>query len=583
MATEATREIKETSPSFITTLPDDVLLHLFHVGTFDMDMESLDPFPILASHICHHWRDLALGMSTLWTTVVITNFSANFTLPDDAVPDDEVYASAFPQACAFLERSRLCPLNVQLDVRFSGNRFSPQNPESTSLGSLLAKMASCLLAPHAARFKKFTLLSDTFLNIISATFTFFHVKMPLLEQWHLVRCSVRNSFDTILHYAWMKDAFQMFLHHGENDEGQPSRDAIMYPNLKRISLYRTPLNWSRFALVNLQSLALTDLPHNSRPSAASLRDILLANEHSLEDLDLGGALPVDSTESYSLSNLHTLTLGYTGADEAIRFVQSVHVPKLTSLCLKSLRRHIPAIHEHEIPNILALVQEILHHMPVDKLTHLSLHHVAFYPPDPHFPHIVKRFVAGAGKIPVPLAFFSRLTALRSLSLYAPDDTSLHCLNIPFSTRGEAAESESERGSSPAVALVVPNLRDLRIRDLGYPELRSFVAHRCFLARGMSGTAIAVRPLERLLLAVPHLWEQKINQVADKTVVTLVVNEFGVADACGEVYVTSDDTDIDDHDIDLSLETWFDVDSDYESADEDEGDGDSEAEEVDEDF
>lgn len=65
----------------------------------DEELEELDelPFPILVSHVCRHWRDVATGTPSLWTAL-------KFSL-----------GSPLDKARAYLERSKALPLEIVID------------------------------------------------------------------------------------------------------------------------------------------------------------------------------------------------------------------------------------------------------------------------------------------------------------------------------------------------------------------------------------------------------------------------------------------------------------------------------------
>lgn len=569
MSSEATHGTEEMLVSFISTLPDDVLLHLFHVGTFETDVESLDKFPVLASHVCHHWRDLALTRSTLWTTVIVANVAADFALSADGTLNEIISKAAFPQAGAFLDRSLAHPVHVDLRIRRNMFWKHPRHAEA------IVQLVACLLAPHIARVKGLSLLSDSFFQVASVVDALFHLHMPLLEE-----CTIGprgKSFDTRTQRHQLQNLFQLPLRSAVTDDTKSSHETITYPNLRRLRLCQINLNWPRFTLANLQSLAITHLPHALRPSTASLRDILLANDHSLQALDLSGALPLDFGEPYTLSNVHSLALGYHATIEASRFVQSVTFPKLESLSLIDLYMTTPvAVFERDRSlRVLSLFQEILNHVPVDKLLHLSLDHVTFYPPDPHFPEVVERFLAGEVDVPVPLAFISKLSALQTLCLFSPDRPFLRCLNFPFPWRLKCGKSDPV--SSPEAGRLLPSLREINFRNIDYSELRLFVVRRCSLAK-----CTAVPPLERLRIEVPHRWEESINQLVDDSVIRLVVNEFRGIDDRQKAFATTYDSDVDGYNSDFSSDIWVEPTSDDDLDQVNEG-GNNEGEKSDDDF
>ncbi|KII86763.1 hypothetical protein PLICRDRAFT_93429 [Plicaturopsis crispa FD-325 SS-3] len=87
---------KEMCP--ISRVPNEIIAHIFTNGSFDIGDGSL-PFPVLVSHVCHHWRVVAINLSSLWSCIYSTSPFVHFPL---ALLD------------LYLQRSRACKLNIDV-------------------------------------------------------------------------------------------------------------------------------------------------------------------------------------------------------------------------------------------------------------------------------------------------------------------------------------------------------------------------------------------------------------------------------------------------------------------------------------
>ncbi|KAG1765922.1 hypothetical protein EDD22DRAFT_1013423 [Suillus occidentalis] len=110
----------------------------------DATFELVPPFEVLISHVCHHWRMVALNTPSLWTEIDVS--------PLDSPP--------FERVQVLLERSKSLPIDIRIDCEppdeeeeedSSGSEDSElgQSPRSMTFSDLDNLMS--LLVPHISR------------------------------------------------------------------------------------------------------------------------------------------------------------------------------------------------------------------------------------------------------------------------------------------------------------------------------------------------------------------------------------------------------------------------------------------------
>ena len=60
-------------PSLFSTIPVEVLLHIFAMFSSEVPDNGLLPYPVWLpiTHVCRYWRMAALGHAQLWTSVTL--------------------------------------------------------------------------------------------------------------------------------------------------------------------------------------------------------------------------------------------------------------------------------------------------------------------------------------------------------------------------------------------------------------------------------------------------------------------------------------------------------------------------------
>lgn len=148
---------------FIDSVPNEILGEIFMLGyqTSLRDRRWLTsnviPFEILTSHVCRHWRDLAVSLPQLWASPrPVVKGSSNLTLP------------------LYLKRSLSYPLDVECDFRASSlTRATHQHSNK-----ILAILASIVV--HVQRWRRLAIVCNTDTDAELITAALLDLEAPLL-------------------------------------------------------------------------------------------------------------------------------------------------------------------------------------------------------------------------------------------------------------------------------------------------------------------------------------------------------------------------------------------------------------------
>ena len=233
----------------------------------DLSVDSVlvdESFQVTVSHVCKHWREVALETPALWSDI-----------------DLETGRHAAPsrrRASTYLSRSKGYPLSISIDVNewdaddesvYSGQSDYQSPTANTQLQDIMD-----LLLPHTSRWRKFKLVAESYL--------YFHTALTRL-------CDTPPA--SLLEY--------LELHHFE-EEIEP--DPLFFPHpsyktpfvlfdncapkLQYVSLYGVHIDWHNTTfLKNLQCLELAYLSQDVRPSFDDFFTILRSSP-GLRALDL---------------------------------------------------------------------------------------------------------------------------------------------------------------------------------------------------------------------------------------------------------------------------------------------------------
>lgn len=313
----------------------------------ELSLESVlvdNSFQVTVSHVCKHWREVALETPALWSDI-----------------DVETGKHAGPslrRASTYLSRTKECPLTISIDVNdwdpddesvyseHSDN--TPQEPGAQLQGII------DLLLPHTSRWRKFKLAAENYFHFHTALSRLCNAPPALLlESLEL------HHFDEELEpepqffpYPNHKTHFVLF---GDNA-----------PKLQHVSLYGVHIDWRKTTfLKNLHSLELAYLPQDVRPSFDEFFTILRSSP-GLRTLDLCMAGPFGFPHEWPaflppppqddhyqdpyvpaafankpnvldeymvLPGLHELALSYQSPEDLAAFFNRVSMPSLHTLAI----------------------------------------------------------------------------------------------------------------------------------------------------------------------------------------------------------------------------------------------------------
>jgi hypothetical protein len=299
-------------------------------------------FQMTVSHVCKHWREVALETPALWSEIDL-----------DTGRDHD---PSLRRASAYLSRSKGYPLSISVDVRewddddesVSSEQSDYQSPD---INSQLEKIMD-LLIPHTSRWRKFELNAESYL--------YFHTVLSRLSD---------APPASLLEY--------LELRHLE-EELEPEPLTFLYPShktpfvlfdncapkLHHVSLYGVHIDWHNTTfLKNLHYLELAYLSQDVRPSFNEFFTILRSSP-GLRTLELCMSGPFGhphewptflppppqddhfhdphipapfATQSHALDEhmilpkLHELKLSYQSPDDLAAFFNRVSMPALHRL------------------------------------------------------------------------------------------------------------------------------------------------------------------------------------------------------------------------------------------------------------
>ncbi|GLB34581.1 hypothetical protein LshimejAT787_0201460 [Lyophyllum shimeji] len=433
-------------PCYIATLHVDELYYIFQMSVFTPGASF--NVPIILSRVCSRWRSIVRQAPLLWTSVGNHEYIEN---PGRT-------AKHLRRLEHYLRHSGQSPLDVSIVLKTSHPPYSlydEQHPftQYAYLFKVLMKTLSVILAPHLGRVRRFSLSADELSSVLDVQSGFRHCPMPLLESWEtMVESEEMGVLDT-LEGRELGETLEV-LSVPLRPRDVSTSPAIFYPRLTTLTLCGTPLAFGRFAPTNLRELSLGSLPEAHRPDLPTLREMLLANQHSLEKLSLCLAEPTgESAPPFILPHLVSLKLGFFEPKDVLPLVTAMRVPQLTCLCLLDQQRGMT------FPVDLTGVYED---------TSLLLSHIQFapdlYDEARHIEDVPN--IKGLDIRTLPFQFFMAMERLETLSLAYPAATPLNCLNyLPIA------------GNNTVPKRPLPGLRHLNILLFSLPLVQSFIKTR----------------------------------------------------------------------------------------------------------
>ncbi|KAH0832320.1 hypothetical protein J3R83DRAFT_13332 [Lanmaoa asiatica] len=343
---------------FINNLPPELLSHIFEIGAdneeaddndSDVDMtEELDddeeetddeggsdvtgssdfsapwpPFPVVVSHVCRHWRNIAFSTPSLWTTIVV---------PPEARPPYEPVS-------LLLERSKGVPIDIYISCDPDEHEVDCDATDNGAPSEADLKFLYSLLIPHVHRWRT--------IEVSVSDYRHMYVFLSAVSDPSI---SAAPQLTTLRLY-----------HHEEKEEfdnfGRPSisKHFILFggsaPCLTGIVLWGVHVDWDQPWIASASKLTDLELAYHSedvRPSWAQFATIL-RGASSLEKLSLpmsgpsGGpqgwlieptpGSPRDLDTPVQLLKVTDFVLAFHSPLRAIGLLRKLYLPALKNLVI----------------------------------------------------------------------------------------------------------------------------------------------------------------------------------------------------------------------------------------------------------
>ena len=325
------------TPSPISSLPNEILVLIFEFG-HTLPQATKLPFECLVLQVTRHWRDVAISVPRLWTSIIVSPIAPAGML------------------AAYLQRSRSFPIDLTCDLE-------PNPPDDDSQNEHVIGLWK-MVVPHAARWRRLSIEVNCISLIVDSISALF---VPFLERLEITS---RTEIS--------RETFSIFR------GGAPALKSLLFVGVT--------LNSCRPPLDSLTYLTLSE--SRSYILYSQFLDILAALP-CLEDLGLFGSIvtdwPVYPTIKIELPALATFRLANPPTPMCSPFFTIV-APTLRSLSLYGIFRgdfpqaltgdrihaNFPSIQSLTlmIPKSVMIETSVAHEFPA--ITHLTLLGV-----DPH--------------------------------------------------------------------------------------------------------------------------------------------------------------------------------------------------------
>ena len=314
---------------FIKNLPPELLSRIFEVGSAENDSEgdgeknadaigSSAPwlsFQIVVSHVCRHWRNVAISAPSLWTRIDVTL---------EARP---LYESVSTR----LERSKGLPIDIHVNCEPHDRVCDVEPPDDIDLEFLFS-----LLIPHIYRWRT--------------------VKVSVSEYHHMTAFLNAVSDSSIPAAPQLTSLGLYYIEKDEYEDFSMSGHLTLFgdsaPLLTRLVLWGVHVDWDQPWITSASKLTDLELAFHAeyvRPSWAPFASIL-RGASALEKLSLRGSGPSGNPHEWFIEP----TPGSPADLNAP--LQLLHVTDLT-LAFHSQARAIGLLHKFCLPALKHLVLE----------------------------------------------------------------------------------------------------------------------------------------------------------------------------------------------------------------------------------
>ena len=390
------------------------------------------------THVCSRWRQIALTNGSLWSRVVLTY---------------PMFPHHLSYALTWLQRSASAPIDIFLDFRDPSWDW---NEDMHNFRWQEMEPIMRMFLPHARRWRRFELLTDTWAPMFTFLWYTRHVESaPLLEAVSLSRCN--------LYFAARGQVFRPI------SLRQPVRffGGVPLERLTSVSLVGVHVNWNQPSLRNLTNLELKFHASDVMPNIQQFTTIFEACP-GLVHLAISGWGPTLDLPSpvegcrLRLSRLAKLSFGFLDTRYAIRLLSSFDFPLLEEFVLENISKVVNPLEVEDSTTLLLWLASALNGtsmprntgsdlpsygpstLPLTKIHSFELHGIRLDNPD-------------AVRI-----LFRQLTSLTRLTLYDNVNSILGLLGAPIAV------------SQP---ILLPLLQELRCQDMDPEILLNVVTSR----------------------------------------------------------------------------------------------------------
>ncbi|KAJ7244995.1 hypothetical protein B0H12DRAFT_793866 [Mycena haematopus] len=477
----------------VYVLPVELLSRVFVLGAADQVLDSpfllrpdehhcvasVTDFQLLVCHVCKHWREVALRISCLWT-------SLHFREP-----------AHIARAEAFLARTTA---NHPLDILVDTVSVDDHIPGVTLCRDEMRTIFA-LIIPHVARWRAFYLKVRLafFRDRNASRRTFKYTcsqcdlqvrtnECKLVAREALSTCGPAPRLETLQLYHFEDYRTTQNLYIATYRPPVQIFDNIL-PALKNVSLIGVNLPWAHAPyLQQLHALELALHPDNIRPPFKAW-DAMLRRSTRLRRLRLHYSGPRAADEHSArvcVPALEELCLTDLDPDHLTRLLHTLELPRLTTLALDLPEQDFATVPEQDFTSAVEMIAGVSPSMPAPSLPIAALHTL--------------RIIALECS---PAALAALLRALVSLSVLELDfgrirDPDAICSvlleTIPLPPLLGTVDSDQTRATcgcdDSRRVPVLPRLAEARLFGLTGERVRALMASRAEFAEGCgSGYAV----------------------------------------------------------------------------------------------